>query len=147
MLADVGDPDAIARGAVRIRPAADRRLPIRPRHDRGVDARRRPLRPHRLRPRRAHGRRSATATLLASTLPTPLAAAAAARLPDHGTVTLGGIEYTAATFHAQDFGGRPTTVVVLTDTSAAAGAATRGQWIALGLLAAASCCSRSSARC
>jgi diguanylate cyclase (GGDEF)-like protein len=73
-------------------------------------------------------------TVLASTLPTPLAATTATGLPDHGTVTLGGTEYTAATFHAQDFGGRPTTVVVLTDTSAAASAATRGQWIALGLL-------------
>jgi diguanylate cyclase (GGDEF)-like protein len=73
-------------------------------------------------------------TLLASTLPTALTPNAAARLPDHGTVTLGGTDYTAATFHAQDFGGRPTTVVILTDTSAAASAATRGQWIAVGLL-------------
>ncbi len=70
--------------------------------------------------------------ILASTLPVPLSAGK--QLPDHGTVTLGGIEYTVTTFKGEDFGGDPTSVVVLTDTSAAASAATRGQWIALGLL-------------
>ena len=133
VLADVGDPGAIARGAVRVRSAAT-----------GTGSTPGPvtieaatLTADRFaRTASVHGVRAVVSrdgTLLASTLPAGLGAAAA-RLPGHGTVTLGGTEYTAATFHAQDFGGRSTTVVVLTDTSAAAGAATRGQWIALGLL-------------
>ncbi|HEX7290321.1 MAG TPA: diguanylate cyclase, partial [Conexibacter sp.] len=84
--------------------------------------------------------------LLASTLParaaveltTPTATGAAAtarRLPDHGTVTLGGTEYTVSTFSGEDFGRGTTTVAILTDTSAAASAATRGQRIAVALLA------------
>jgi diguanylate cyclase (GGDEF)-like protein len=133
VLADVGDPRAIARGAVRIGPAAAGDAADGP-----VTVEASTLNADRFaRTASVRGVRAVVTrdgTLLASTLPTPLAAKDAARLPDDGTVTLGGTEYAAATFHAQDFGGRPTTVVVLTDTSAAASAATRGQWIALGLL-------------
>ncbi|HEV7774011.1 MAG TPA: diguanylate cyclase [Conexibacter sp.] len=136
VLADVGDPGAIARGAVRIRPAADHSADGNANGPVTIEAS--TLNADRFaRTASVHGVRAVVTrdgTLLASTLPTSLAPAAATDLPDHGTVTLGGVEYKAATFHAQDFGGRPTTVVVLTDTSAAASAATRGQWIALGLL-------------
>jgi diguanylate cyclase (GGDEF)-like protein len=136
VLADVGDPGAIARGSVHIRPAADTGTSGNAPGPVTIEAS--TLTADRFaRTASVHGVRTVVqrdGTLLASTLPTALTPRAAARLPDHGTVTLGGTEYTAATFHAQDFGGRPTTVVVLTDTSAAASAATRGQWIAVGLL-------------
>jgi diguanylate cyclase (GGDEF)-like protein len=130
LLADVGDPGGIARGAVRVQPAAAAAAPVT------IEAS--TLTADRFaRTASVHGVRAVVTrggALLASTLPASLAPAAAARLPDRGTVTLGDTDYTAAAFHARDFGGRPTTVVVLTDTSAAASAATRGQWIALGLL-------------
>jgi len=132
VLADVGDSGAIARGAVRIRPAAAGDTRTGP-----VTIEAATLTADRFaRTASVHGVRAVVqrdGTLLASTLPTALTPKAAARLPDHA-VTLGGTEYTAVAFHAQDFGGRPTTVVVLTDTSAAASAATRSQWIAVGLL-------------
>jgi diguanylate cyclase (GGDEF)-like protein len=75
--------------------------------------------------------------LLASTLPRATAdpAVATMRLPDRGTVTLGDTEYTVSTFRGDDFGGHTTTVAILTDTSAAASVAVRGQWIAVALLA------------
>ncbi|HKG38140.1 MAG TPA: diguanylate cyclase [Conexibacter sp.] len=134
VLADIGDPGAIARGSVRVRPAADPGdTPDSP-----ITIEASTLTADRFaRTASVHGVRTVVrrdGALLASTLPPSFTTAAAADLPDHGTVTLGGTEYTAATFHAEDFGGRPTTVVVLTDTSATASAATRGQWIAVGLL-------------
>ncbi len=128
VLADVGSPDAIARGAVRVRePGA---APVTIEASDLTAARF-------ARTASVHGVRAVVArgsSLLASTLPVPLAAMRVARLPDHGTVALGGVDYTVSTFRGQDFGGRPTTVVVLTDTSAAASAAARGQWLAIGLL-------------
>jgi diguanylate cyclase (GGDEF)-like protein len=144
LLADVGDRSAIARGAVRIRrPAASQHAP--PTTTDPGDAASAPVT---IEAASLSADRFARTTsipgvrtvirrdgaLLASTLPVPLSPSAAASLPDHGTATLGGVEYTATTFRAADFGGRPTTVVVLTDTSAAASAAMRGQWIAIGLL-------------
>jgi diguanylate cyclase (GGDEF)-like protein len=145
VLADVGDRSGVARGSVRIRPAASPGQAPGPSAGESSDEPSGPItveastlpagrfaRTISVRGVRAVVRRDGA--LLASTLPVPLAAAAAARLPAHGTVALGGVEYTATAFRAADFGGRPTTVVVLTDTSAAASAATRGQWIAVGLL-------------
>jgi diguanylate cyclase (GGDEF)-like protein len=129
-IADVGDRRAIARGAVRIRRAAARGAPLtievstlsagdfaRAVSVDGV---------------RAVVRRDGA--LLASTLPNP--PPRDARLPDHGTTTLRGTTYTVSTFRAADFGNASTTVLVLTDASVAAGAATRGQWIATVLLLA-----------
>jgi diguanylate cyclase (GGDEF)-like protein len=79
--------------------------------------------------------------VLASTLPAGALADAGASpagsapaLPADGTVDLGGTEYTVSTFRGSDFDGKTTTVTILTDTTSAASAATRGQWIAVGLL-------------
>jgi len=128
VLADVGDPDAIARGAVRVRePGA---APVTIEASDLTAARF-------ARTASVHGVRAVVSrghSLLASTLPVALTAERATRIPGHGTVSLGGVDYTVSTFHGQDFGGRPTTIVVLTDTSAAASAAARGQWLAIGLL-------------
>ncbi|MFL5818373.1 MAG: diguanylate cyclase [Conexibacter sp.] len=139
VLADVGDPGAIARGSVRVRPAAGTDASTGGNTRGPVTIEASTLTADRFaRTASVHGVRTVVqrdGTLLASTLPTALTSKAAARLPDHGTVTLGSTEYTAATFHARDFGGSSTTVLVLTDTSAAASAAMRGQWIAIGLLA------------
>lgn len=132
VLADVGDPAAIARGAIDVRlPGAPAPITIeasdltaaRFAHTASV---------HGVRAILERGRR-----LLASTLAQPLTASAAARLPrsGSGTVTLNGADYAVSSFTAPDFGGRPTTVLILTGTGAAAGAATRGGWIAFGLLA------------
>lgn len=141
VIADVGDRSAIARGAVRVRPAA-------PAGDTGTanppSAADKPVTIEAsaltaddfARTTSVPGVRTVVkrdGELLASTLPTALGHQAT-HLPDHGTVTLGGVEYTVTTFRGQDFGGSATSVVVLTDTSAAASAATRGQWIAIGLL-------------
>jgi diguanylate cyclase (GGDEF)-like protein len=133
VLADVGDPGAIARGAVRVRVggADGPRAPITIEASDLTAARF-------ARTASVHGVRAVVERgprLLASTLPIALTAERANHLPGRGTVTLGGVDYTVSAFHGQDFGGRPTTVVVLTDTSAAASAATRGQWLAIGLLA------------
>ncbi|HZV75274.1 MAG TPA: diguanylate cyclase [Conexibacter sp.] len=135
VLADVGDKSAIARGVVRVRAAA----PTAAGH--GATPGPVTIEASTLsadgfaRTTSVPGVRTVVrrdGALLASTLPVPLPSGT--HLPDHGTVTLGGVEYTVATFTARDFGGRATSVVVLTDTSAAASAATRGQWIAIGLL-------------
>jgi diguanylate cyclase (GGDEF)-like protein len=132
-LADVGDSAAIARGSVRIRQQAASGPVTIEASTLTADRFARTI--------STHGVRAVLTrdgALLASTLPTALGSAnsAATRLPhdSDGTVTIGGVEYTVATFTGEDFGGRSTTVVVLTDTSAAATAATRGRWIAIGLL-------------
>ncbi len=126
---DVGDRGAIARGAVRLRPA-----PGTPGGPVTVEAA--TLTADRFaRTASVPGVRAVVkrdGALLASTL--PVALAPSTRLPDQGAVTLGGVDYAATTFHVPDFGGRPTTVVVLTDTSAATSASTRSQLIAIGLL-------------
>ena len=131
VLADVGDREAIARGAVRMRPLTQ----ATPAGAVTIEASN--LSADRFaRTISVHGVRTVVrrdGALLASTLPVP--PAEAATVPGHGTVKLGDVEYTVATFKGEDFGGSPTTVVVLTDTSAAASAATRGQWLAIGLLA------------
>ena len=128
-LADVGDRGAIARGAVRMRPAPG--TPGRP-----VTIEAATLTADRFaRTASVPGVRAVVkrdGALLASTLPVSLSSKQS--IPDQGTVDLGGVDYTVTTFRAPDFGSRPTTVVVLTDTSAAAGAATRSQLIAIGLL-------------
>ncbi|HMJ01775.1 MAG TPA: diguanylate cyclase [Conexibacter sp.] len=130
---DLGDPEAIAGGMARVQPADDpagaytieTASLTADRFARGTSV---------LGVRTLVRRDGA---LLASTLP-----GEALRdvdtgdepLPDHGTVELGGVEYAVSTFRGSDFGGRATSVVVLTDASGAASAATRGQWIAVGLL-------------
>jgi diguanylate cyclase (GGDEF)-like protein len=140
-LADVGDPAAIARGAVRVAPSGDRGASGAVRGVTGpVTIEAATVTAGRFaRTASTHGVRAVVTrdgALLASTLPPAAArAATAARLPDRGTVTLAGVEYTVARFGARDFGERPTTVAILTDTSAAAGAAARGQRVAVGLLA------------
>jgi flagellar basal body-associated protein FliL len=132
-LADVGDPHAIARGVVRVRRAAQA-----PSAEPPIAIEAATLTADRFaRTASVGGVRAIVerdGAVLASTLPVR-ARPRQARLPDHGTVSLGGVEYTVATFSGRDFGGRSTTVVVLTDTSAAATAAARGQWIAIVLLA------------
>ncbi len=128
VLADVGDPGAIARGAVRVREPGTAPVTIEA-SDLTAARFARTASVHGVRAVVARGR-----ALLASTLPVALTAKRATHLPGHGTVSLGGVDYTVSTFHGQDFGGRPTTIVVLTDTSAAASAAARGQWLAIGLL-------------
>ena len=128
VLADVGDPDAIARGAVRVREPGAAPVTIEA-SDLTAARFARTASVHGVHALVARGPR-----LLASTLPVALTARRATHLPGHGTVSLGGVDYTVSTFHGQDFGGRPTTIVVLTDTSAAASAAARGQWLAIGLL-------------
>jgi diguanylate cyclase (GGDEF)-like protein len=126
-LADVGDRRAVARGTVRVAPADGAAGPV------VIDAAVRTARDF----ARAVSTPGVRAVLtragapLAGTLPRP--AESTPRLPAHGNVTLDGTEYAVATFSAPDFGGR-TTVAILTDTSAAASAATRGQRIALALL-------------
>lgn len=126
---DLGDPEAIAGGNASVRPLA------------ATD-------PHTIEASSAPADRFARAAgvlgvrivvhrggaRLASTLPAGALDEQEVELPDRGTVELGGVEYTVSTFRGRDFGGRTTTVVVLTDTSAAASAITRGQWIAVGLL-------------
>jgi diguanylate cyclase (GGDEF)-like protein len=136
VLADVGNRGAIARGAIRLRLGA-RSAPSGGAPPSGTitieaatSSADRFARVLSVPGVRAVVRRDGA--VLASTLPSPLARDA--RLPERGTVTLGGVEYTVARFGVRDFGGIPTTVVVLTDTSAAANAASRGRWIALGLL-------------
>jgi diguanylate cyclase (GGDEF)-like protein len=128
-LADVGDRGAIARGAVRMRPAPG--TPGKP-----VTIEASTLTADRFaRTASVPGVRAVVkrdGALLASTL--PIALASRHSIPDQGTVTLGGVDYTATTFRAPDFGGDPTTVVVLTDTSAATSSAMRSQLIAIGLL-------------
>ncbi|MBS1868288.1 MAG: diguanylate cyclase [Actinobacteria bacterium] len=131
-LADVGARTAIASGAVHVRRPAAAPVAIEVstttagRFARTVST---------------HGVRALVTrdgALLASTLPARPAhpaAASPARLPAHGTVTLGGVAYAAASFTTRDFGGRPTTVAILTDRSAAASAVTRDQRIAIVLLA------------
>jgi GGDEF domain-containing protein/HAMP domain-containing protein len=125
-LADTGDRAAIARGAVRV----ERNTGVKP-----VTIEAATLTADRFaRTVSTHGVRAVVTrdcALLASTLPVALTPTTEARLPGHGTVTLGGVEYAAATFSGQDFGGGSTTVAVLTGTSAA----TRGEWIAIALLA------------
>ena len=129
-LVDVGDRRAIARGAVRIAPSGAAAA---------ITIEAATLTASRF--ARATSTPGVRAVLtrggavLASTLPDALAASTATDLPDRDTVELGGTGYTVATFGAPDFGGRRTTVAILTDTSGAAAAATRGRWIALALLA------------
>ncbi|HEU4723559.1 MAG TPA: diguanylate cyclase [Gemmatimonadaceae bacterium] len=127
-LADVGDRRAIARGVVRIAPSEEQGAAVT------IDA-------ATLTARRFAGTISTPGVRavltrdgapLASTL--PATTAQGPRLPTHGTVTLDGTDYAVATFSAPDFDGRRTTVAILTDTSAATSAATRGQWIAIALL-------------
>ncbi len=133
-LADVGDRDAIARGAARVASevhASDAAGPIT------IEAATRTAR----RFARATSTRGVSAVvtrddaLLASTLPAAAGAAAPPSLPTHGTVALDGTDHAVASFSAADFGGPRTTVAVLTDTSAVGGSAARGQWIAIALLA------------
>ncbi|HYV15806.1 MAG TPA: diguanylate cyclase [Conexibacter sp.] len=69
--------------------------------------------------------------LLAGSLPSALVRA----LPQHATLTLGGTEYTLASFHAADFDGSDDAIAVLTDTSGTTASANRGRWIAVALLA------------
>ncbi|MGN6189561.1 MAG: diguanylate cyclase [Conexibacter sp.] len=124
-LADVGDRDALAPGAVRVSTDAG---PI------AIEAA--TLTAARFAATvSTHGVRAVLTrdgTQLASTL--PRAATRTKSLPDHGAVTLAGADYTVTTFTAPDFGRRRIRVAILTDTSAAASAATRGQTIALVLL-------------
>ena len=144
-LADVGERTAIAFGAVRVRgrDATTAPAPITIEASTTTAGRF-------ARTVSTHGVRAVVtrdSALLACTLParlapapappplTPATAAAATHVAAHGTVTLGGVEYAAATFTARDLGGRRTTVAILTDRSAAASAATRDQLIAIGLLA------------
>jgi diguanylate cyclase (GGDEF)-like protein len=131
-LADSGDATAaIARGAVRVERSAASEGPIT------IEAA--TLTADRFaRTASTHGVRAVVTrdgALLASTLPTTALKPKPALPDDRGTVTLDGVEYASTTFSAKDFGGRRTTVAILTDTSAAASAATRGQRIAIGLLA------------
>ena len=139
-LADVGDATALARGAVHVRPAAPPGASAAQPDPVTLEVA--TLTAGRFaRTISVHGVRAVVTrdgALLASTLPATIAPAAATQLPRHGTgtVTLGGAEYAVSTFAGEDFGGRPTTVAILTDTSAAAGAATRGQRIAIVLLVA-----------
>jgi len=130
VLADVGDPGAIAGGAVRLRPAAAAAPITIETADLTAARFAATISVHGVHAVVERGPR-----VLASTLSHPFAAAAAARLPAHGTVTLRGVDYAVSGFTGHDFGGRPTTVLVLTDTSAAASAAAHGEWIAFGLLA------------
>jgi diguanylate cyclase (GGDEF)-like protein len=126
-LADVGDRQAIAPGAVRVAPA-DGGAPIT--IEAATLTARRFVRTVSTRGVRAVLTRDGTP--LASTLPT--AAATTQRLPAHGTVTLAGTDYVVTTFRAPDFDGRRLSVAILTDTSAASSAVTRGQRIAVALL-------------
>lgn len=130
---DLGDPQAIAGGMARVRPAdgASPAYTIEAssltvdRFARGTSV---------LGVRAVVSRDGA---LLASTLPSDAlrdVGATPDALPEDGTVELGGTEYTVSTFHGSDFDGRTTTIAILTDTTSAASAATRGQWIAIGLL-------------
>jgi len=130
VLADVGDPAAIARGAVLLRVAGVRGPVVI--EASGLTAARFATTAS------VHGVRVVVRRgprVLASTLAQPLSAARAARLPHHGSVTLNHVDYAVSGFTGRDFGGRATTVLVLTSTSAAATAAAHGEWIAFGLLA------------
>jgi len=140
VLADVGAPTAIARGAVRVRAYGETRKPPRPTL---VTIEAAPTTAS------AFARIAASApdvhavvergrAVLASTLPRPLTAAQAAQLPTRGDphiVTLAHTTYAATAFTAPDLRGGRITVAILTDTSAAAGAATRGRTLAFVLLA------------
>jgi diguanylate cyclase (GGDEF)-like protein len=57
-------------------------------------------------------------------------------LPMGGTVTLDGVGYSVATFHAADFSGSQDAISILTDTTGTTGAVARSRWIAIVLLAA-----------
>jgi diguanylate cyclase (GGDEF)-like protein len=127
VLLDVGDRGAIARGVARVRPGG---APVT------IEAA--TLTADRFaRATSIPGVRAVVTrdgAPLARTLPAAALGGDGAALPDHGTVELAGTEYTVATFRGPDFGGQVTSIAVLTDTSDAAGAATRNQWIAAGLL-------------
>jgi len=127
-LLDIGDPRAIAPGAVRV--TLSTAAPITLEAATGTAARfARTVSTHGVRAVLTRDR-----ALLASTLPAGWRPSD--RFPAHGTVTRDGTQYTVATFTARDFANRTTTVAILTDTRAAASAATRGKTIAIGLLAA-----------
>jgi diguanylate cyclase (GGDEF)-like protein len=128
---DLGDPHAIGGGMARIRASGDAAAPAYAVETSGATADRFARDVSVLGVRAMITR---DGRLLASTLPAVARAAAPARLPDDGTIELGGTEYTVSTFRGSDFDGSTTTVAILTDTTSAASAATRGQWIAVGLL-------------
>jgi len=123
--ADVGDRQAIAPGVVRVT-SADGGAPVTV--EAAVSSARRFVRTV------AAPGVGAVVMRDGRTLASTLSTAVTARLPDHGTVTLGGTDYAVTTFSAPDFDGRRASVAILTDTSAASSAATRGQRIAIALL-------------
>ncbi|HXE45612.1 MAG TPA: diguanylate cyclase [Conexibacter sp.] len=153
VLADIGSPDAIAWGGVRIRSAGQGGRGGADTGRRIAGARFVTLEAAETTAARfariASSGRGIHAVIvrgrvvLASTLPHPLTATDVAHLPGEAgpgsasrTVTLAHITYAAAAFTAPDFGGRGRiTVVVLTDAPPAAIAATRKRTLAFALLA------------